>query len=86
MTKTLTSDDLRRIAKRVNVHYTSLMQAMKGERNFSPAECVRIWQECDEEMKLWQLRPKDWHLIWPMLIGKRGTPPVPEKEKSSAGA
>lgn len=27
-----------------------------------------------------QLFPRDWHLIWPELIGADGAPPVPEQE------
>lgn len=26
----------------------------------------------------WDLRPNDWHLIWPELIGTAGAPPVPD--------
>lgn len=26
----------------------------------------------------WLLRPDDWHVIWPELVGTEGAPPVPE--------
>jgi DNA-binding transcriptional regulator YdaS (Cro superfamily) len=28
-------------------------------------------------IKRWELRPSDWHLIWPELVGTDGAPPVP---------
>jgi len=28
-------------------------------------------------MRRWDLRPDDWHRIWPELIGAEGAPPVP---------
>lgn len=33
----------------------------------------------------WDLRPTDWHLIWPELIGVAGAPSVPGPESPSAG-
>ncbi|MGC4075439.1 MAG: YdaS family helix-turn-helix protein [Rubrivivax sp.] len=32
----------------------------------------------------WQLRPEDWHFIWPELIGVEGAPPVPEPAQEAA--
>jgi DNA-binding transcriptional regulator YdaS (Cro superfamily) len=29
---------------------------------------------------LWDLRPDDWHRIWPELKTRKGAPPVPEAE------
>lgn len=34
------------------------------------------------EIPLWEFRPDDWHLIWPMVIGTEGAPEVP----AAAGA
>jgi DNA-binding transcriptional regulator YdaS (Cro superfamily) len=82
--KELTPDERKRIAEKVKVHATSLLQAMKGERNFSIAECVRIERESDYAVRRWDLRPKDWHLNWPELVGKKGAPPVPADEKAGA--
>jgi DNA-binding transcriptional regulator YdaS (Cro superfamily) len=34
---------------------------------------------------LWELRPDDWHRIWPMLIDTHGAPAVPlSNEKAKA--
>lgn len=32
----------------------------------------------------WDLRPDDWHRIWPELIGAEGAPPVPAEEVRDA--
>ena len=32
----------------------------------------------------WDLRPDDWHRIWPELVGMDGAPPVPEAEAREA--
>lgn len=31
-------------------------------------------------MKRWDLRPDDWHRIWPELIGQPGAPAIPEEK------
>ena len=66
------------------MHSTSLLQAMNGERNFSPAECVRIERESGEELMRWDLRPKDWRAIWPELLKHKKAPPLPTDEKAKA--
>lgn len=32
---------------------------------------------------LWELRPEDWHRIWPELIGNDGAPVVLEAKKAA---
>lgn len=34
----------------------------------------------------WELRPDDWHLIWPELIGIEGAPDVPAPATTSTEA
>lgn len=33
----------------------------------------------------WVQRPRDWHLIWPELVGAEGAPPVPDRAVAHAG-
>lgn len=35
-------------------------------------------------VSVWELRPDDWHRVWPMLIGTDGAPQPPESEKQAA--
>jgi DNA-binding transcriptional regulator YdaS (Cro superfamily) len=37
--------------------------------------CARVEQVLN--VRRWDLRPKDWYLIWPELIGTEGAPDVP---------
>lgn len=65
----------------VNVQPTSLLQSMNGERPLSPKKCVEVEVKSGGELRRWDLRPNDWHLIWPELVGKRGAPPIPDQQQ-----
>lgn len=32
---------------------------------------------------VWELRPDDWHRIWPMLVGTDGAPEIPAEKKAA---
>jgi hypothetical protein len=36
--------------------------------------CVVIEAKSEQKVRRWDLRPDDWHLIWPELIGTKGAP------------
>ena len=40
--------------------------------------CAAIEQATSGSVRRWDLRPTDWHRIWPELIGAEGAPDVPE--------
>lgn len=48
--------------------------------------CVSIEQATKGVVRRWDLRPEDWHLIWPELIDVQGAPPVPVKEPVETAA
>jgi DNA-binding transcriptional regulator YdaS (Cro superfamily) len=77
MSKVLTSEDRNRIAEKLGISAATLYQSMtcKGA-GYSPKECVRIERDSDQELRRWDLRPRDWHEIWPELIGAEGAPKV----------
>jgi hypothetical protein len=85
MDKQFTPEDRRRLALMAGVNEASLYQALtcKGS-GFKPAECVRIENDSKRELRRWHLRPKDWDLIWPELIGTEGAPDAPNAKKSAA--
>jgi DNA-binding transcriptional regulator YdaS (Cro superfamily) len=41
-----------------------------------PANCVAIEVATGGKVSRWDLRPEDWHRIWPELIGANGAPEV----------
>lgn len=64
----------------ISVVYLSQLAARQDGRQASPELCVLIERESGSAVPRWDLRPSDWHLIWPELIGADGAPPVPEQE------
>lgn len=49
-------------------------------RGTVPAVHCAAIEQCAGVMR-WELRPDDWHRIWPELIGADGAPAVPEVAK-----
>lgn len=46
-----------------------------------PAERgAALERACDFAVRRWDLRPLDWHRIWPELIGTEGAPSVPSAQ------
>jgi DNA-binding transcriptional regulator YdaS (Cro superfamily) len=87
MNASFSVEDRRRLAELVGVNPATLYQALTAKgAGFSPAECVRIERESQLELRRWDLRPKDWHLIWPELIGAEGAPAIPEAANESERA
>lgn len=68
------------IAERLRISHVYLYQlaARQGGRKPSPELCVSIDRETDGAVRRWDLRPEDWHLIWPELIGVDGAPGAAE--------
>ncbi len=55
-----------------------LSQIAVGARPAPPERCADIERACGYLVMRWDLRPTDWHRIWPELIGADGAPDVPE--------
>lgn len=55
-----------------------LSQVANGGRSAPAERCAAIEQATGGAVRRWDLRPIDWHRIWPELIGTPGAPDVPE--------
>lgn len=55
------------LASRLNVSRSYLSQMASGLAPISPERCVAIWQETNGMVTRQELRPSDWHKIWPEL-------------------
>jgi DNA-binding transcriptional regulator YdaS (Cro superfamily) len=55
-----------------------------ADRQPNPEYCVSIERATDGLVRRWDLRPDDWHRIWPELIGAEGAPAVPQAEGQGA--
>lgn len=50
-----------------------------------PAEAVPALERvCEFHVRRWDLRPDDWHRIWPELIGSEGAPAVADEARDAA--
>lgn len=49
-----------------------------------PEHCAVIERACEGSVRRWDLRPDDWHRIWPELIGAEGAPQVPTEQQEAA--
>jgi hypothetical protein len=63
----------RDIAAQVDIDEQYLYQICAGLKTASPA-LARQLHEIDQSLSLRDLRPDDWHRIWPELIGAEGAP------------
>lgn len=79
-TTALPRGGMSQLAKELGVTpiYLSQLAARQDGRLPSPALCVLIEAKTDKAVRRWDLRPDDWHLIWPELLEVEGRPDVAE--------
>ncbi len=65
------------VAGRCGLTPAFLSQIARGVRPAPADRCATIEQATDGAVRRWDLRPDDWHRIWPELIGAEGAPPLP---------
>lgn len=51
-----------------------LQNVMYGIRPCAPELAVQVEKMSHGAVRRWDLRPDDWHRIWPELIGQPGAP------------
>ena len=51
-----------------------LQNIVYGLRPCSPELAAALERESQSAVRRWDMRPDDWHLIWPELIGSAGAP------------
>ena len=68
-----------RLAKRIAKPPAYLSQIASRKRPAPPALVPALEALCGHEVRRWDLRPDDWHLIWPELVGTQGAPVPPQR-------
>lgn len=48
-----------------------------GKRKFPSELAARLERAAGRRVRRWHMFPKDWHEIWPELVGTEGAPPPP---------
>jgi DNA-binding transcriptional regulator YdaS (Cro superfamily) len=64
--------------------YLSQLAARQGGREASPQLAVVIERASNYTVRRWDMRPSDWHLIWPELIRDKDAPPIPTEPQAQA--
>lgn len=65
------------LASLAGYHEQYLYQCLTGRRSMDPKEAVRVERVTRGRLRRWHLCAKDWHEVWPELIGAEGAPAVP---------
>jgi DNA-binding transcriptional regulator YdaS (Cro superfamily) len=70
------------LARDLGLHPDQVRQWRHGhdKRQPRPENCTAIERVTDRAVMRWDLRPDDWHRIWPELIGQAGAPSMPASE------
>jgi DNA-binding transcriptional regulator YdaS (Cro superfamily) len=78
-TKTLPVGGVARMAAelRITPVYLAQLSGRQNGREPSPELCVEIERASGRAVMRWDLRPDDWHRIWPELIAAEGAPAAP---------
>lgn len=71
-----TANQLAQDARIKNVQQIRQWQHRYADRLPGAENCVSIEKATDGAVRRWDLRPDDWHRIWPELIGAEGAPAV----------
>lgn len=73
------AESMAALARSLNLNPDQVRQWRYSQdgRRPSPMNCVDIERVTGGAVRRWELRPADWHRIWPELIGAEGAPPVP---------
>ena len=72
------------LARRLGLHEQYVYQCLTGRKTLAAPMCPAFEAASDFEVRRWDLRPRDWHLIWPDLIGAEGAPSVPTVQREAA--
>lgn len=67
------------LARSLDLPTAQVWQWKEGIRPVPMPYVTRIETATDGAVRRWDLRPSDWHLIWPELIEADGAPSLPEK-------
>jgi DNA-binding transcriptional regulator YdaS (Cro superfamily) len=71
------------LAGKLAISLSHLSQIAADSSSTAPARCVLIEQATGGAVTRRDLRPADWHCIWPELIEMKEAPSVPDADTAS---
>ena len=73
-----------RLAALARINEAYLYQCLTGRRDMGALEAVRVEVATRRVLRRWDLCTRNWHLIWPELIARKGAPAVPAQQAQQA--
>lgn len=73
------------IARSVGIAGAYLSQMASGSRPVPAELAPQLEVACSHSVRRWDLRPDDWYLIWPELVGAEGAPELKPAEVVEVG-
>lgn len=64
------------LAAELGMNPSYLSQMAHGHRPVPPALAAGIERATGGAVRRWDLRPDDWHRIWPEIVSADGAPPL----------
>lgn len=86
MSKPITPERRREIARAAGIHEQYLYQCLTGRREMSPAEARRIETQTAGELTRQMLCQRTWRDIWPELGETTAPGTVPQIERQAVAA
>lgn len=80
----LSSEERAALASKVGTTFLHLRNIAFSGKSCGIQLAVALEAATDGAVRRWDLRPDDWHGIWPELIGAEGAPAVPAEETRDA--
>lgn len=81
----ISARERRRLAEVAGVDEQYLYQCLTGRRDMDAAEARRVEAVTGHAIRRCHVRQRDWHLIWPELVGAPGVPPVSGNDRTPRG-
>ncbi|WAC75331.1 YdaS family helix-turn-helix protein [Roseateles sp. SL47] len=78
--RTMDKDGWRSLAGQSQTSVGHLNNVAYGHATANAALARRIEELSNQQVRRWTLRPDDWHVIWPELVGTDGAPSVPAEQ------
>jgi len=79
------SAERQNVAQLLGINPAYLYQCVTRRRDMDARKAAELERACNGRIRRWQLR-RDWHIVWPELVGTDGAPPVPDAQMAQAAA
>lgn len=68
------------LAEGLGVSSSFVSQIANSEREPPAERCAEVERLTGYAVRRWDMRKRDWHKVWPELVGLADAPPIPAAE------